>query len=62
MLNGKTNSKEDLHSKQAFWDATWNKVNTFLPHMSDELLHHHNNRQVTEQDLGKEYKSNFKEK
>ncbi|XP_025416459.1 Golgi-specific brefeldin A-resistance guanine nucleotide exchange factor 1 isoform X2 [Sipha flava] len=51
MLNGKTNSKEDLHSKQAFWDATWNKVNTFLPHMSDELLHHHNNRQVTEQDL-----------
>lgn len=52
MLNGKTNSKEELHSKQDFWNATWTKVNTFLPQMSNELFQHHN-RQVTEQDQGK---------
>lgn len=52
MLNGKSNSKEELHSKQAFWDATWAKVNTFLPEMSNELLQHHNSRQIAEQDIG----------
>lgn len=50
MLNGKANSKEELHSKQTFWDATWVKVNTFLPQMSAELLQHHNSRPITEQD------------
>ncbi|VVC44252.1 Hypothetical protein CINCED_3A003322 [Cinara cedri] len=50
MLNGKANSKEELHSKQIFWDATWTKVNTFLPQMSNELIQHHNSRQVTDQD------------
>lgn len=50
MLNGKANSKEELHSKHAFWEATWTKVNTFLPQMSNELLQHHNSRQVAEQD------------
>lgn len=59
MLNGKTNSKDELHSKQVFWDATWNKVNTFLPHMSNELLHHHSTRNVTEEDHGNYYKSKF---
>lgn len=53
MLNGKANSKEELHSKQAFWDATWVKVNTFLPQMSNELLQHHESRQMPEQDHGK---------
>jgi len=52
MLNGKANSKEELHSKQTFWDATWNKVNTFLPQMSNDLLQHHNSRQITTQDHG----------
>jgi len=55
MLNGKSNSKEELHSKQAFWNATWTKVNTFLPQMSNELLQHHNSGQVTEQDRGNKY-------
>ncbi|KAL4088566.1 hypothetical protein QTP88_023655 [Uroleucon formosanum] len=50
MLNGKTNSKEELHSKQAFWDATWTKVNTFLPQMSNDLLQHHNSRQIKMQE------------
>lgn len=50
MLNGKANSEEELHSKHAFWEATWTKVNTFLPQMSNELLQHHNSRQVAEQD------------
>lgn len=52
MLNGKASSKEELHCKQDFWNATWTKVNTFLPQMSDELLQYHNNRQITEQDHG----------
>lgn len=52
MLNGKTNSKEELHSKQAFWDATWTKVNTFLPQMSNDLLQHHNSRQIKMQEHG----------
>jgi len=52
MLNGKSNGKEELHSKQDFWDATWTKVNTFLPQMSNELLQHHNSRQVTEEISG----------
>lgn len=54
MLNGKANSKEELHSKQAFWDATWTKVNSFLPQMSEELLQHDNSRQVAEQQQSKE--------
>lgn len=52
MLNGKANNREELHSKQAFWDATWAKVNTFLPQMSNELIQHYNSRQITEQDHG----------
>lgn len=52
MLNGKTNSKEELHSKKTFWDATWAKVNTFLPQMSNDLLQHHNSRQIKMQDQG----------
>lgn len=54
MLNGKANSKEELHSKQAFWDVTWTKVNSFLPQMSEELLQHDNSRQVVEQQQSKE--------
>lgn len=54
MLNGKANSKEELHSKQIFWDATWTKVNTFLPQMSNELIQHHNSRQVSHQDQSNE--------
>ncbi|XP_050424848.1 Golgi-specific brefeldin A-resistance guanine nucleotide exchange factor 1 isoform X2 [Adelges cooleyi] len=49
MLNGKANSKEELHSKQTFWDATWTKVNTFLPNMSEDLLQHYNSRQIDPQ-------------
>lgn len=52
MLNGKANSKEELHSKQAFWEATWTKVNTFLPQMSNELLQHHESRPAPEPDHG----------
>ncbi|XP_050523551.1 Golgi-specific brefeldin A-resistance guanine nucleotide exchange factor 1 isoform X2 [Daktulosphaira vitifoliae] len=48
MLNGKANSKEELHSKKVFWDATWVKVNTFLPNMAKDLSHYHNRQQDSE--------------
>ncbi|XP_050527840.1 LOW QUALITY PROTEIN: Golgi-specific brefeldin A-resistance guanine nucleotide exchange factor 1-like [Daktulosphaira vitifoliae] len=41
MLNGKANSKEELHNKQLFWDATWSKVDTFLPNMAKDLSQYH---------------------
>jgi len=31
-------SKEELHIKQTYWDATRTKVNTFLPQMSNNSL------------------------
>lgn len=53
MLNGKVNNKDELPGKQDFWSATWTKVNTFLPHMSNELLQYQNSRQVVEKIPGK---------